>query len=132
MACLRLVTFLRDPPERSSPRLASWMARPTFLDASVEYFRPAPFFFRAPVAGLSCPLEVLFFRALEALFFRAPEVLFFRALEVLFFRALEALFFRAPVARSLDVFAAPFFFVLFFLAAMALLEAERSSLAGLH
>jgi hypothetical protein len=33
MACLRLVTFLPDPPLRSVPFLRSCMARSTFLEA---------------------------------------------------------------------------------------------------
>src|SRR6188474_3875700 len=38
IACLRLVTFLPDPPERRVPRLRSCIARSTFSDAFFPYF----------------------------------------------------------------------------------------------
>ena len=38
MACLRLVTFFPDRPERSRPRLRSRIARSTFFDAFLPYF----------------------------------------------------------------------------------------------
>jgi hypothetical protein len=37
MACLRLVTFFLERPERSEPCLASCNARPTFFDAAFPY-----------------------------------------------------------------------------------------------
>ena len=39
MACLRLVTFLPERPERSVPRFRSCIARFTLLLAAVLYFR---------------------------------------------------------------------------------------------
>jgi len=38
MACLRLVTFLPEPPERSVPRFRSCIARSTFFEAFFPYF----------------------------------------------------------------------------------------------
>jgi hypothetical protein len=43
IACLRLVTRLPDPPERSVPRLRSCIARSTFSEAFSPYFRPPLF-----------------------------------------------------------------------------------------
>ena len=44
IACLRLVTFLRDFPLFKVPRLRSRMALPTFFDALLLYFgMVAPF-----------------------------------------------------------------------------------------
>jgi hypothetical protein len=45
IACFRLVTFLRERPERSVPRFISRIARSTFLPAFFPYFRRA---FRRP------------------------------------------------------------------------------------
>ena len=62
MACLRLVTFLPEPPERSLPRFISCIARPTFLVAAAPYLRPPAFLradaLRAPF--LVADLRVLF------------------------------------------------------------------------
>lgn len=41
IACLRLVTFFPDPPERRVPSLRSCMAFLTFSDALAPYFLPA-------------------------------------------------------------------------------------------
>src|SRR6266550_1411349 len=38
IACLRLVTFLPDPPDRSVPRLRSCIARSTLSEAFFPYF----------------------------------------------------------------------------------------------
>jgi hypothetical protein len=40
IACLRLVTFLPDRPDRSDPRLRSCMAFSTFCEAFLPYLRP--------------------------------------------------------------------------------------------
>src|SRR5687767_3921611 len=45
IACLRLVTFLPEPPLRSVPRFRSRIVFSTFSDAFLLYFRPPLFFF---------------------------------------------------------------------------------------
>jgi hypothetical protein len=44
IACLRLVTFLPDPPLRSVPCLRSRITFATFWDAFFPYLRPLRFF----------------------------------------------------------------------------------------
>src|SRR5579871_328621 len=78
IACLRLVTFLPERPDLSSPRFISCIARLTFLPAFGPYLRRD--FLRPPV------------------FFR--ELLFFR--DVLFLR--EVLFLCEPLLRVLVFF----------------------------
>jgi hypothetical protein len=43
MACLRLVTFRPEEPERSVPRFLSCIAFSTFFEAFFPYFRPDDF-----------------------------------------------------------------------------------------
>jgi hypothetical protein len=50
MACLRLVTFLPEPPDRSVPVLRSCMVFSTFLLAPLLYFLP-PFLFSGIVTS---------------------------------------------------------------------------------
>lgn len=88
MACLRLVTFLRERPERNFPCFISRMLRSTFLPAFAPYFlRPAVFLrvaflrvaFLRPEAALRV---VVFLRAvlfLRVAFFRVDD--FFAAID---------------------------------------------------